>query len=220
MTPPAPRSQHIRLTKVISLSENMKIGASAQRASAISASNPQTIIVRGHDLCAELIGRITFTDHIWLLVVGRAALAAAAPRPRCDTGGHRRARPGAERAGEPHDARRRAGIPAGGSGRGNSRLRLGDPRRFRSGGPLPCRDPRARTEAGRPSRPPRPCIQEYRAAGRQIPGYGHPLHKGRDPRVERCSRSPARRGCAGRHVELAAAHRAAAARSSSASRWR
>ena len=48
----------------------MKIGSQAHRSSAISSSNEDTILVRGRDLCAELIGRITFTDHVWLLVTG------------------------------------------------------------------------------------------------------------------------------------------------------
>src|SRR6188472_204904 len=34
----------------------MKIGSQAQRSSAISASNAETIVVRGHDLCGELVG--------------------------------------------------------------------------------------------------------------------------------------------------------------------
>ena len=27
--------------------------------------------MRGRDLCGELIGRVSFTDHIWLLVTGQ-----------------------------------------------------------------------------------------------------------------------------------------------------
>src|SRR2546430_14570608 len=30
----------------------------------------QTILVRGRDLTRELIGRISFTEHFWLLVTG------------------------------------------------------------------------------------------------------------------------------------------------------
>ena len=48
----------------------MKIGSQAGKLTAISASNPEAIVVRGHDLCADLIGRISFTDHAWLLVTG------------------------------------------------------------------------------------------------------------------------------------------------------
>src|SRR5690606_25539009 len=29
-----------------------------------------TILVRGRALCAELIGHVSFTDHVWLLVTG------------------------------------------------------------------------------------------------------------------------------------------------------
>ena len=75
--------QHVRVTKLISLSENnMKIGVSDGGASAICASNPDTIVVRGHDLCAQLIGHISFTDHVWLLVAG--SLPSAAQRQVLD----------------------------------------------------------------------------------------------------------------------------------------
>src|SRR4051812_43056912 len=60
----------------------MKIGSQQQRASAISASNAQTIVVRGHDLCAELVGTISFTDHVWLLITG--TLPGAAQRRMLD----------------------------------------------------------------------------------------------------------------------------------------
>ena len=49
----------------------MKIGPQTHRSSAISSSNEDTILVRGRDLCGELIGHITFTDHAWLLVTGQ-----------------------------------------------------------------------------------------------------------------------------------------------------
>ena len=50
--------------------EPVKIGSQTHRSSAISSSNEDTIVVRGRDLCGELIGHITFTDHAWLLVTG------------------------------------------------------------------------------------------------------------------------------------------------------
>src|SRR5215212_3626093 len=49
----------------------MKIGPQTHQSSAISSSNEETILVRGRDLCADLIGKISFTEHAWLLVTGR-----------------------------------------------------------------------------------------------------------------------------------------------------
>src|SRR5262245_43351025 len=60
----------------------MKIGSQTHRSSAISTSNADTILVRGRDLCGELIGRVSFTDHVWLLVTG--ALPDAAQRAVLD----------------------------------------------------------------------------------------------------------------------------------------
>ncbi|MGC2460176.1 MAG: hypothetical protein WA446_04235, partial [Steroidobacteraceae bacterium] len=48
----------------------MKIGRQDRRSSAISTSNQETIVVRGHDLVGQLIGGIGFTEHFWLLLTG------------------------------------------------------------------------------------------------------------------------------------------------------
>ena len=48
----------------------MKIGPKSAAASAISASNAHTIVVRGFDLVEELIGEISFSDYVWLLAAG------------------------------------------------------------------------------------------------------------------------------------------------------
>lgn len=48
----------------------MRIGKQDGAFTAIATSDAETITVRGHDLCGELIGRIGFTDYLWLLVTG------------------------------------------------------------------------------------------------------------------------------------------------------
>jgi citrate synthase len=48
-------------------------------------------------------------------------------------------------------------------------------------------------------------VREARAAQRHVPGYGHPLHKQRDPRVERLIGIAKEVGCAGQHIEAAVA---------------
>jgi citrate synthase len=60
----------------------MKIGSQDRSSSAVSASNAETIVVRGRDLCGELIGQVSFTEHAWLLVTG--ALPSAAQRRMLD----------------------------------------------------------------------------------------------------------------------------------------
>ena len=77
----------------------MKIGAQAHHSTSISTSNESVIVVRGRNLTDELIGRINFTDHFWLLLTGdlpsaaqrtvwparsarRASGSARGPRPR------------------------------------------------------------------------------------------------------------------------------------------
>lgn len=48
----------------------MRIGKQDGAFTAIATSDADTITVRGHDLCSDLIGKIDFTDYFWLLVTG------------------------------------------------------------------------------------------------------------------------------------------------------
>lgn len=48
----------------------MRIGKQDQTYTAICTSNADRIVVRGHDLCKDLIGTIDFTSFFWLLVTG------------------------------------------------------------------------------------------------------------------------------------------------------
>lgn len=48
----------------------MRIGKQEQAFTAIATSDAESITIRGNDLCADLIGKIDFTDYFWLLVLG------------------------------------------------------------------------------------------------------------------------------------------------------
>lgn len=49
----------------------MRIGKQDAPFSAITTSDAQSIRVRGHDLCAEIIGQMDFTSYFWLMVTGQ-----------------------------------------------------------------------------------------------------------------------------------------------------
>jgi citrate synthase len=180
----------------------MKIGSQAGKVSAISASNPDSIVVRGHDLCADLIGKVTFTDHAWLLVAGTlpspgqrrvldAALVAIAEHgivPSVAAG-----RMTLAAAPEALQGAVAAGILGCGSVILGSAEAAG---RFLAA-ILDGEGARDLASAARAA------LVEARDARRAVPGYGHPLHKRADPRVERLLEVAAEAGLAGRHVELA-----------------
>jgi len=183
----------------------MKIGRQPFRSSAISSSNEETIIVRGHDLCAELLGRISFTDHVWLLVTG--ALPTPAQRAVLDATLVAIAEHGlvpsvqASRmtlAAAPEALQ--GAVAAGILGCGSVILGASE-----AAGRLLV-DVLARA-AGAPSvdEAARAAVRVELDAGRAVPGYGHPLHKGRDPRAERLIEIAAEVGSAARHVEAARA---------------
>lgn len=48
----------------------MRIGKTDHAFTAICTPNAETITVRGHDLCADLIGKIDFSEYFWPLVLG------------------------------------------------------------------------------------------------------------------------------------------------------
>jgi citrate synthase len=180
----------------------MKIGSQAGKLSAISASNPDTIVVRGHDLCADLIGRIGFTEHVRLLVTGRlpspgqrrvldATLVAIAEHglvPSVAAG-----RMTLAAAPEALQGAVAAGILGCGSvilGSAEAAARL-------LAGLL------AGSGSGDLAAVVQAALVEARDARRAVPGYGHPLHKRSDPRVARLLEVAADAGLAGRHVEIA-----------------
>ncbi len=182
----------------------MKIGTQNDPRTAISASNPDTIVVRGFDLCADLIGALSFTDHFFLLVTGRkpsdaqrrmldATLVAIAEHGLVPS--VQASRMTLAAAPEAFQGAVAAGILGCGSVILGSAEVAG---RFlvevlAQAGP----DDSALEGAALA------VIGRYREARRTIPGYGHPLHKRRDPRAVRLLQVAAEVGLEGRHVRAA-----------------
>jgi citrate synthase len=180
----------------------MKIGPQAHRSSAISSSNEATILVRGRDLCGELIGQVTFTDHAWLLVTGRmpddaqrrvldATLVAIAEHGLVPSVQASRLTLAA--APEALQGAVAAGILGCGS------VILGA---THEAGQL-LHEVVERAGAGSLDSTAQEVVKEYRGAQRAIPGYGHPLHKTADPRVVRLFEVAAAVNRRGRHIEAA-----------------
>ena len=179
----------------------------------IGASTPDAITIRGRDLARELMGTVTFTEHAFLLAAGRlptpgetklfdAVLVALADHGLTPT--VLAARLTYLGAPESIQGAIAAGLLGGGS------VFLGvveDTARFLHAildglGADPGDDAlqAAATEA----------VAEAVAAGRRIPGLGHPVHKVEDPRTPRLYALAAEGGLAGPHLDLlrhvAAAH--------------
>ena len=183
----------------------MKIGRQEHRSSAISTSNEQTILVRGHDLAAELVGTVGFTDHIWLLITG--SLPTAAQRRVLDATLVAIAEHGlvpsvqASRmtlAASPEALQ--GAVAAGILGCGSVILGASEAAgKFLS-------EVSAKIEGGAAlDGAIADIVGAYRGAKRAIPGYGHPLHKGGDPRARRLFQVAAEAGLSGRHVQIAQA---------------
>jgi citrate synthase len=180
----------------------LKIGRQTERSSAICASNAQTIVVRGNDLCRDLLGKLSFTDYFWLLLTGQranpaqrgmldATLVAIAEHGLVPS--VQASRMTLAAAPEALQGAVAAGILGCGSvilGSAEAAGRLLDTILERT----PALDLDAAVGA---------VVGEYRAAKRTIPGYGHPQHKGEDPRASRLVAVARELGVAGRHVEAA-----------------
>lgn len=188
----------------------MKIGKQAHRSTAISSSNEATILVRGRDLCAELIGTISFTDHVWLLVTGqlpspgqRAALDATlvAIAEHGLVPSVQASRMTLAAAPEALQGAVAAGILGCGS------VILGA---AEAAGHLLSSVVAAASSAGAQAgasldEAAARVVREHQAARRPVPGFGHPLHKGHDPRVERLFAVAREHGLSGKHIAAAEA---------------
>jgi citrate synthase len=162
----------------------MKIGKETVPRTAISTSDENTIVVRGRNLSRDLIGKISFTDYFHLLVTGKlptpaatavldATLVAIAEHGLVPS--VQASRMTLAAAPEALQGAVAAGILGCGSvilGASETAGRLFSEidKRAGAGGDL--------DEAALA------VVKAYREAGKSIPGYGHPLHKERDPRVD------------------------------------
>src|SRR5687767_9351173 len=179
----------------------MKIGRQAHRSSAISSSNEATILVRGRDLCEELIGNVSFTDHIWLLVTG--SLPNAAQRQLLDATlvaiAEHGLVPSVQAARMTYAAGPEAmqgAVAAGILGCGSVILGSAE-----NAGRFLAKI----NERGGGADAAKAIAQEYRAAKIPFPGYGHPLHTDQDPRAGRLIAVATEVGLAGPHVAAARA---------------
>lgn len=182
----------------------MKIGKLSSPQQSICTSNPDTIIVRGQDLVESLMGRISFTEHVWLLIAGE--LPSEAQRRMLDATLVAIAEHGLvpsvqvsrmTLAAAPEALQ--GAVAAGLLGCGSVILGASEQagRLFQD-----VLDKEAETGQGLEASV-RAVVAQYRAEKRPIPGYGHPLHKGRDPRAERLVAYAQELGVAGAYVEAA-----------------
>ncbi|HTK00002.1 MAG TPA: citryl-CoA lyase [Bordetella sp.] len=164
----------------------MKIGKATIPRTAICTSDEHTIVVRGADLCKDLIGRISFTDYFHLLVTGRrpdAAATAVLDATLVAIAEHGFV-PSVQAArmtlAAAPDALQGA-VAAGLLGCGSVILGASE-----TAGRLFAQIHDAATAQGMDiDSAALAVLRRYAAQGMAIPGYGHPLHKERDPRVAR-----------------------------------
>jgi citrate synthase len=184
----------------------LKIGKATVPESAICASNPDTIVVRGEDLCQDLIGQVNFADYFYLLLTGRkpdspasavlnATLVAIAEHGLVPS--VQAARMTLAAAPDALQGAVAAGILGCGSvilGASETAGRLFDEI-----------DQAAPAHGGDLNAAARAVVGEWRARKQAVPGYGHPLHKARDPRVDALFRVSKQAGGGQRFVQIAEA---------------
>lgn len=184
----------------------MKIGKATIPESAICTSDDETIVVRGHDLCRDLIGKLSFGDYFWLLVTGQrpspmasrvldATLVAIAEHGLVPSVQASRMTLAAA-----PDALQGA-VAAGILGCGSVILGASE-----TAGRLFLRiDALARQRSTSLEDAAAEVVRDLRAQKQAIPGYGHPLHKARDPRVARLFEVGVEAGTPGHFVAIAEA---------------
>ena len=181
----------------------MLIGKRGAAASAISTADSARVTVRGRDLAGDLMGSATFTEFFFFLATGRMPsaeqrffldLALVAIAEHGLTPSVQAAR--MTYAADP--AALQGAVAAGVLGCGAVVLGTAGLARALVDEVL------AAIDAGAsPDEAAERVARERRAAGKSIPGFGHPLHKPVDPRAERMIALAHERGVAGRGVDCA-----------------
>lgn len=181
----------------------MRIGKQDQPFSAISTSDSSRIVVRGRDLCEDVIGKVDFTSYFWLLVTGAdptptqrffadAVLAAIAEHGLVPSVVAARMTYAA--APEAFQGAVAAGLLGCGS------VVLGSAEA--SGRFLADCLTLARTDGLNPDAAAERAVTALRAQKRPVPGFGHPLHDTGDPRANLLLKLADERGVSGAHIEI------------------
>jgi len=161
----------------------MKIGKATIPRTAICTSDEHTIVVRGRDLSKDLIGKVSFVEHFFLLLTGKPPTAgeAAVLNATLVAIAEHGLVPSVQAArmtfAAAPDAMQGA-VAAGILGCGSVVLGSSE-----TAGRM-YSEIDARVQAGEAcDAAALTVMQSWRAAGKSIPGYGHPQHKERDARV-------------------------------------
>ncbi len=181
----------------------MKIGKATVARSAICVSNEHHIVVRGKDLCEDLIGHVGFTDSFHLLLTGRqpdAAASAVLDATLVAIAEHglvpsvQAARMTLAAAPDAMQGAVAAGILGASETAGRLFVQI---------------DEGARQADGDIGAAARAAVASLRERRQGVPGYGHPQHKARDPRVARLFEVSRSAGGGQRYIEIAEAVEAA-----------
>ncbi len=168
----------------------------------IAQAYPDRVEVRGRDLTGDLMGRLTFTELVHLLLTGKEptedqrffldlVLVAIAEHGLMPTNVAARI----TLAADPDSLQ--GAVAAGILGAGPVVLGTSEE----------CA--RLLADAVASGRDPEEVARKIRAAGGKVPGFGHPVHRPVDPRAERILELADARGAAGPHVAFARALREA-----------
>lgn len=179
----------------------MRIGKQDDNFTAISTSDSDRIIVRGRDLCADVIGKMDFTSYFWLLVTGQnptplqkkfadAVLTAIAEHGLVPS--NVAARMTFAAAPEAFHGAVAAGLLGCGSVvlgsaevAGRFLCAVADDAAAADHGVYECASD---------------AVRRLRTEKKAIPGFGHPQHSGGDPRAILLLKMASEEGVEGRHI--------------------
>lgn len=181
----------------------MQIGKPGVPVSRISQAYPDRVEVRGRDLTGDLMGRLSFTEYFHLLLTGDEAteeqrffldllLVAIAEHGMMPTNVAARM----TLAADPGSLQ--GAVAAGILGCGPVILGTSE-----ACARLLAEAQERVTAGGEPAAVAAEIAREVHAAGGKLPGFGHPVHRPRDPRAERILELADAHGVSGPHVLLA-----------------
>ena len=184
----------------------MKIGKAITPNSAICTANEHAIVVRGTDLCDDLIGTANFGDYFYFLLTGKPAdKAVSAVLNACLVAiAEHGLVPSVQAArmtmAAAPDALQGA-VAAGILGCGSVILGASET----AGKMFVEIDAETQRNGGDMAAAAHAVVTARRARKESIPGYGHPIHKSRDPRVGALFRVLTQVGANQRFVQIAEA---------------